>query len=750
MAYDPKKAALYNQLRQRGLSEDEAWSQSGIPEAETFNYVIGTNGELGANISRGSKVAGVDYERPSAAEQAESDRWFQSLESGNDDEPPARTSGVFARTTYPQAPSGLPAQQPSVKTIESTTTAQETVTGGSETITRVGAYERRDTSASLAAQSQLDQTNLEIERRKEVLRAEGKNFREMNRDPELFELKAQATRQEIAVENAKQTVEIAPPSIVTRPGPSGTTFQQSVDQQFLTTKTAGEDPTASLSEYDNFTSSGGPVQNFQANPVSNAEFLRQFADATVTTETVQTKTQQELLADIAASRVTVEEYFARPVVTQLDIASSPPPVDQAEFFQQFANVQISTQTVRVQPEEVSNPPNPQVPAQPPPGDAVGSALVREPGQDDFQNEQDNLIRAQERETEEFILAQRRAEASDTGAQLPPTVNPADDPQVPRGPAFDDEGNLNPGFTLDGDGNAIFIGDDFIDPSLTASAEASRQQATLNRARQQATIQSQRKQGNDTDWRFRISLAPQSTYLYNAPDRDGQPGAGILAPLRKTNGVIFPYTPSITTTYEARYSDYELTHSNYRGLFYQGSKVSDLQIDATFTAQDTAEAEYLLAVIHFFRSITKMFYGQDPERGTPPPLVYLRGFGEYQFNLHPCVVAQFNYKLPNDVDYIRARSKNTALGSLLQRRDRKSLPTNVFTSAWERLSNAGLPKGAQPVPPPVPSLGIADATYVPTKLDITLMVKPIQSREQVSRQFSLRQYANGDLLKGGFW
>jgi hypothetical protein len=330
-----------------------------------------------------------------------------------------------------------------------------------------------------------------------------------------------------------------------------------------------------------------------------------------------------------------------------------------------------------------------------------------------------------------------------------------DPQVdPNGPAFDDDGNLNPGFTLNGDGEPIFVGPDFVDPSLTASAEgsraAARQAATLANARQQAAIQSQRKQDNDTDWRVRLSLAPQSNYLYNAPDSAGQPGSGILAPLRRTNGVVFPYTPRITTVYEATYNEYNLTHSNYRGFFYQGSKVGDIQIEATFTAQDTAEAEYLLAVIHFFKSVTKMFYGQDPIRGTPPPLVYLSGYGEFQYNQHPCVVAQFNYNLPQDIDYIRARSKNTIPPGLLQRRQRQSVPTNIFTSVWARLSAAGLTRGAQPAPPPVPVLGTADSTYVPTKLDISLILKPIQSREQVSRQFRLDQYANGDLLKGGFW
>jgi hypothetical protein len=378
------------------------------------------------------------------------------------------------------------------------------------------------------------------------------------------------------------------------------------------------------------------------------------------------------------------------------------------------------------------------------------APVREPGQDEFENELDNLRRAQERETQDFIASQQ----SDTGAQEPPEVDPGTNPQVPQGIPFDDDGNLNPGFTLNGNGEPVFVGDDFIDPSLTASAEgsraAARQAATLANARQQAAIQSQRKQNNDTDWRVRLSLAPGATYLYKATDRAGQPGSGILAPLARTNGVIFPYTPRITTVYEATYNEYNLTHSNYRGFFYQGSKVGDIQIEATFTAQDTAEAEYLLAVIHFFKSVTKMFYGQDPIRGTPPPLVFLSGLGEFQYNQHPCVVAQFNYNLPQDIDYIRARSKNTIPPGLLQRRQRESVPTNIFTSVWARLSAAGLTRGAQPAPPPVPVLGTADSTYVPTKLDIALILKPIQSREQVSRQFRLDQYANGDLLKGGFW
>jgi hypothetical protein len=36
------------------------------------------------------------------------------------------------------------------------------------------------------------------------------------------------------------------------------------------------------------------------------------------------------------------------------------------------------------------------------------------------------------------------------------------------------------------------------------------------------------------------------------------------------------------------------------------------------------------------------------------------------------------------------------------------------------------------------------------MDITLTLLPMQSRQQASKQFSLKGFANGNLLKGGFW
>jgi len=272
-------------------------------------------------------------------------------------------------------------------------------------------------------------------------------------------------------------------------------------------------------------------------------------------------------------------------------------------------------------------------------------------------------------------------------------------------------------------------------------------AQTNQARAQQTIRELRNtKAQSTDWRVRLKLAPNSNYLYNSP----QPG--ILSALKLTDGVIFPYTPSIETAYKANYDAYDLTHSNYRGYFYKGSYVDAVNIRGTFTAQDTKEGDYLLAVIHFFRSCTKMFYGNDTQRGAPPPLVYLNGYGDYQFAEHPCVVSQFNYTLPPDVDYIRCQSTLQNNTNRLNSRLRNPLANNPLSYSVNRLLNSNLVAGALSNSPLslANNLASSSPTYVPTKMEISITLLPIQSRSQISNNFSVKEFANGNLLKGGYW
>jgi len=260
--------------------------------------------------------------------------------------------------------------------------------------------------------------------------------------------------------------------------------------------------------------------------------------------------------------------------------------------------------------------------------------------------------------------------------------------------------------------------------------------------------------NSPDWRFKIGLMPGSDVLY----RDGD-SSSILSPLLKTDGVIFPYTPNVMVNYRANYDKVSPTHSNYPTYFYQSSEVSDVQINATFTAQSTDEADYMMAMIHFFRSATKMFYGQDANRGTPPPLVSVTGFGQHQFNFHKAVVSQFNYSLPDGVDYIRTSAGG--VGSIQAQSTRARLEGGsgnfgIFgiASRIGRLFGIGADVGAETqfkAANEGTNLARANSSYVPTKIEVSLILLPIVTRAEQSRQYSTKDYANGaGLSQRGYW
>jgi hypothetical protein len=266
--------------------------------------------------------------------------------------------------------------------------------------------------------------------------------------------------------------------------------------------------------------------------------------------------------------------------------------------------------------------------------------------------------------------------------------------------------------------------------------------TQSQATQQDAVNFQAKQ----DWRVRLSLSPGATYLYKASP------PGILAPLQATDGVIFPYTPAISVQYNANYDATELTHSNYKFFTYRGSAVDSVTIGCDFTAQDTFEAQYVLAVIHFFRSMTKMFYGQDqnPTNGTPPPLCYLSGLGAFQFDAHPLVITAFTYTLPTDVDYIQAGSNFTPAGVNTAGSESKQdpFPDAISRRLASNASNA-LSPGATVAPTvwQTTNSGTKEATYVPTKISLSITANPIVTRNDISNKFSLREYATGALLRG---
>ena len=120
------------------------------------------------------------------------------------------------------------------------------------------------------------------------------------------------------------------------------------------------------------------------------------------------------------------------------------------------------------------------------------------------------------------------------------------------------------------------------------------QGKIETARAQQISQDAENAKTQGDWRVRLSLAKSANYLYKASN------PGILKYLQATDGIVFPYTPNIQITYAANYETADIVHSNYKLIQYKNSAVDQITITCDFTAQDTYEANYLLAVIHFFK------------------------------------------------------------------------------------------------------------------------------------------------------
>ncbi len=322
------------------------------------------------------------------------------------------------------------------------------------------------------------------------------------------------------------------------------------------------------------------------------------------------------------------------------------------------------------------------------------------------------------------------------------TSPTPKPTVPYGPSRDELNNLNPGWE-EGE-----LGDQYVSPGYISGLPVkpfSSQGLTTNKREAQGAQSNQNAQNQNTlaDWRVKLSLAQEKNtgYLYNSAE------PGILAPLKATEGVIFPYVPTISVNYTASYDSADITHSNYKIFSYRQSSVDSISITCDFTAQDTSEANYLLAVIHFFRSVTKMFYGQDqnPKPGTPPPLCYLTGMGAFQFDKHPLVITNFNFTLPDGVDYIRASNYEKTQPGISQANNN----TNSNPSASSvRLPNILKAGGIQGPPQWRTAVGQnVEPTYVPTKMQIQLQALPIVTRNDISKNFSLRDYSSGKMYRG---
>ena len=200
---------------------------------------------------------------------------------------------------------------------------------------------------------------------------------------------------------------------------------------------------------------------------------------------------------------------------------------------------------------------------------------------------------------------------------------------------------------------------------------------------------------ENDTRVRLSLSPNSgQILYKSFNNR------LLEPLIDTDGILFPYTPTLGISHTAQYTGMHPTHSNHVQHSYNASSVDTISLDTYFTANDADEARYVFAVLHFLRSAYKMFFGADDKRGTPPPVLRLSGYGPFNYNSVPVVLTNFTEIMSGDRDYIE------------------------------------VPLAASP--------DAATKTMIPTYMNMNMTLTPIYTKDQISN-FSLESFARGDLI-----
>ena len=226
-----------------------------------------------------------------------------------------------------------------------------------------------------------------------------------------------------------------------------------------------------------------------------------------------------------------------------------------------------------------------------------------------------------------------------------------------------------------------------------------------------------------EWRVRVSVSPGAQILYRDPN------PGVMKYIKDTDGVIFPYAPQVTVSYSARYGSQQLTHTNYTNFFYEASEVQAIQISGEFSVQNDFDAQYLLGVLYFFRAATKMFYGSSGTyQGSPPPIVYLDGYGAHYLPHVPCVVTQFSHTMPNDVDYVEttvtSKGESKTIDSATKQPTTKTGPGTITTES----SNT-------------------NKTRLPTVSTISVTLQPVYSRSK-QKEFDFGAFARGDMITKG--
>ncbi len=225
----------------------------------------------------------------------------------------------------------------------------------------------------------------------------------------------------------------------------------------------------------------------------------------------------------------------------------------------------------------------------------------------------------------------------------------------------------------------------------------------------------------TDYRAKLSAmgtSPEDKELIYGPRNKDN----ILYPLWETDGLMFPYTPMIQVQHaNVGFGQYDLPHTNYDYLAYSKTQSPSMTVTGTFSAHTEQEARYMLAGLHFFRTVTKSNFGiKDDNRGTPPPKLAFSAYGPAMFNRTPVYTRSVAFGLDQDVDYV---------------------PVTV-ESDYVHLTSDGIIEGELAAQ--------LSKSYLPLVLNVFVDIVVSPNPSQLRDEFDLEEFRTGKLLDKGFY
>jgi hypothetical protein len=243
-------------------------------------------------------------------------------------------------------------------------------------------------------------------------------------------------------------------------------------------------------------------------------------------------------------------------------------------------------------------------------------------------------------------------------------------------------------------------------------------------------------GTNNDSRIRLAAYNPDEVYGNSP---------IMAPIKNTNGMMFPYTPTITYTQQVNYMDLGLVHSNTDYQAYTRTPSTKINLNGKFTVQSQKEGLYALAVIHFLRTASKSHFGEkDPVAGLPPPVLKLSGYGNYMFNYLNCILTDHSWTFDEGTDLMDINVSASPLSSLAS-----AGVGALIGGAGSAISSSlgGLASGL--AGSAINSLlGVTGGgARIPVVFNISCSLTVIQTPSRMRQTFNFSDFANGQLMTG---